>query len=1091
MGELEEVDLQKRTRMKGMKKYHMGNKFILLLLAISLSSAVWAQSFIHPGLLHTNDDFVRIKTQLAANEPAVVQGYNKLKTNEWSQLNVGTWPVEIIKRGIQGDENYINAARGAHIAYMHALRWKISGDEAHAKKAINVLNAWASTTTALGGNSNVSLASGIYGYEFANAAELMRDYEGWKPADFKIFQDWMMYVWYPYAIDFLLRRHGTWEQGRPGHYWSNWGLCNALCLISIGVLCDDVFVYNQGLSFYKYDYVGNFREDKTADDHLVNDGLTEFIGNLVPVVWEDDRGSFGQLGQMQESGRDQGHTLMAVGMAVDICQIAWKQGEDLFAFMNNRLAAGIEYIAAYNTGTNDLPWKNYWYHDVRTAIHNSWVQTGINEGGRGQHRPFWDRVLGHYTGIKGIDMPYSTIMRDQIGVDFGGGGGTSGGYDHLGYSTLTCTREAALPENAPTSISKSITYNGKTVQKGELMNVEKGSTLTLIPTLPSNETNTGIWQWSTGDTSKDLEITADSSFIYRVTYTNSPGVISSQLFSIAVVGDCLPDRYSTTININGKTYNDTLITVDQYSTVELEVNASSWRSTFDWSNSETSNSIIVNMENEDRTFTVQATNQGGNMATINFQLEVYPIGPGYKVNDGPVVNKKNASVSVDQTVTLMPVVKPGMEGGTWLWSNGSTNSNLVLDEVNESTEATVTYSLQGKEYSLTFNIYILSTSDAWGYWPMDEGSGNVVHDNWRGNDAQRNGGTWKKGILNNGVQLNGTANSFLTLPNEFIDPLNDFTIAIWVKPDALTKWARIWDFGNGTSNNMFITSSPGADANPMRFVIKAGGDEQLINSSRVLEVGEWSHVTVTKSDKLGILYLDGVEVGRNANISLSPSDLGMTNQNYIGKSQYPDPLFVGAVDEFRIYNRAFSKQEVVNLVNLLIVPLAPVNLTGEDVAGTVELKWDKVDGATGYSVKRSQASGGPYDVLRSSTIRNSYSDKSVESGTYYYVVSAINSTIESENSEEISVTLIPDGKTKVENTGCEIYPNPVHEKLTISIQNNIPVIFRMVTISGRMLIQKTLSTTENSIDLSGIRNGIYFVEIISDTEKRIVKLVKE
>jgi hypothetical protein len=45
----------------------------------------------------------------------------------------------------------------------------------------------------------------------------------------------------------------------PGHYWSNWGLCNALCLISIGVLCDDVFLYNQGISYMKYDQTNTWK----------------------------------------------------------------------------------------------------------------------------------------------------------------------------------------------------------------------------------------------------------------------------------------------------------------------------------------------------------------------------------------------------------------------------------------------------------------------------------------------------------------------------------------------------------------------------------------------------------------------------------------------------------------------------------------------------------------------------------------------------------------------------------------------------------------------------------------------------------------
>ena len=98
------------------------------------------------------------------------------------------------------------------------------------------------------GNSDQALALGIYGYEFAQAGELMRDYEGWNKEDFQLFKNWMINVWYQFCAKFLRVRNGTWQNDgkwwqAPGHYWSNWGLCNVLAVISIGVLCDDVFIY--------------------------------------------------------------------------------------------------------------------------------------------------------------------------------------------------------------------------------------------------------------------------------------------------------------------------------------------------------------------------------------------------------------------------------------------------------------------------------------------------------------------------------------------------------------------------------------------------------------------------------------------------------------------------------------------------------------------------------------------------------------------------------------------------------------------------------------------------------------------------------
>jgi hypothetical protein len=45
-------------------------------------------------------------------------------------------------------------------------------------------------------------------------------------------------------------------------------------------------------------------------------------------------------------------------------------------------------------------------------------------------------------------------------------------------------------------------------------------------------------------------------------------------------------------------------------------------------------------------------------------------------------------------------------------------------------------------------------------------------------------------------------------------------------------------------------------------------------------------------------------------MTLRPSSLGNTVNNYIGKSQYPDPYLNGLIDEFRIYSVALSAPEL-------------------------------------------------------------------------------------------------------------------------------------------------------------------------------------
>lgn len=57
------------------------------------------------------------------------------------------------------------------MAYQNALRWKIGGTRDNADAAVRIMMQWVRECNGLGGDTNVSLAAGIYGYEWANAAE--------------------------------------------------------------------------------------------------------------------------------------------------------------------------------------------------------------------------------------------------------------------------------------------------------------------------------------------------------------------------------------------------------------------------------------------------------------------------------------------------------------------------------------------------------------------------------------------------------------------------------------------------------------------------------------------------------------------------------------------------------------------------------------------------------------------------------------------------------------------------------------------------------------------------------------------------------
>jgi hypothetical protein len=90
-------------------------------------------------------------------------------------------------------------------------------------------------------------------------------------------------------------------------------------------------------------------------------------------------------------------------------------------------------------------------------------------------------------------------------------------------------------------------------------------------------------------------------------------------------------------------------------------------------------------------------------------------------------------------------------------------------------------------------------------------------------------------------------------------------------------------------------------------------------------------------------------------------------------------------------------------------PPVPAGLTAVSGVAEASLSWSASNGATGYSVKRSTSSGGPYTQVAIPSL-TSYSDMAVTNGTtYYYVVSARNAAGESGNSSQVSASPVAAG----------------------------------------------------------------------------------
>ena len=362
----------------------------LLLLATRLPADDPSAPFVHPGLLHSAADLARMKKMVAQSAEPWRSGFEQLRRHPQSQSD---WhmagPVAEVDRFKPSCHQF---DLDGNAAYQNALLWCLTGDEAHAKKAVQILNAWSGTLLRFSGRDKI-LGASLGSFKYVNAAELIRyTYPGWSPAEVRQFEQMLRNAVYPAIQDFATFANGNWDTG-----------C-IKTMLAIGVFCDDRAIYNRALDYYR-NGSGNGR-------------LTHYVLN--------------EAGQCQESGRDQQHAQLGLAHLAEACEIAWNQGVDLYSFADNRLLRGFEYTAQYNLG-HTVPFTSY------TDTTGKYKTKVISAERRGELRPIYEMVWNHYENRRGIPAPFTKQAAEKIRPE-GAAQGAAQGADHPGFGTLLFSR---------------------------------------------------------------------------------------------------------------------------------------------------------------------------------------------------------------------------------------------------------------------------------------------------------------------------------------------------------------------------------------------------------------------------------------------------------------------------------------------------------------------------------------------------------------------------------------------------------------------------------------------------------------------------
>jgi hypothetical protein len=331
-------------------KYQLQLLVLLISCPLSASLAAAQKPFVHPGMYQSRADLEFMKKKVLAGEQPWKDAWDRLLRASYSSLDFDPKPTAHVIRGAYGrpsiGSNELMASGKA--VYSQAIQWYVTGDKAHSRKAIEIIDAWGPILQDLSLN-DAKLLVGWTGHDFLNAAEILRYTDsGWEPKDTELLRRMIVGVYYPLIKNFFPEANGNWDAAIMDTM-----LCN-------GVFFDDHAVFDRAVDHYLH-------------GHL-NGGITHYVY---------------PSGQCQESTRDMGHTQLGLGEMAQACQVACTQGIDLYGAADNRLALGFEYTAKYLLG-EDVPCEGF-----------------ISPIGRGRFSDIYYLVYQHYRFDRGIDMPYT------------------------------------------------------------------------------------------------------------------------------------------------------------------------------------------------------------------------------------------------------------------------------------------------------------------------------------------------------------------------------------------------------------------------------------------------------------------------------------------------------------------------------------------------------------------------------------------------------------------------------------------------------------------------------------------------------------
>ena len=334
--------------------------FMLLVTGACCASAVEGRTFNHPGILNTQAGLESLAQRIKTS-PIAGRGYEWLRKNKVADLSRPHTPYAVVKVVACGGCKEEAAFRDdAHAAHATALMWVVTGDERYRDKAISILNDWSTTYEKIkvinGPEKQAELEAAWAAPIWIAAADIIRYYDngaaGWTVDQI---------AWFDRFLDSMV---GTARGAKDRN--NNWGTSATLAIMAAAVYQEDAAAYEEAIELHKH--------------HLKS--ISKASGALGPDYL-----------------RDPWHPQYTILAWIQICELAWTQGDDLYGLALDgqsvpRLAICLEHFAQLFVGKLPNP-------------------EGLNRGDyKNGHlkKQGYEMAFNHYIRRKGLSADLPTFV---------------------------------------------------------------------------------------------------------------------------------------------------------------------------------------------------------------------------------------------------------------------------------------------------------------------------------------------------------------------------------------------------------------------------------------------------------------------------------------------------------------------------------------------------------------------------------------------------------------------------------------------------------------------------------------------------------